>query len=103
MGKGISAFVLVSILLFPLAIRFSHLWEHEHHTYVLGGDDFHEEGHECLACHLQLASFTYDVPIFSGLSSPIYPKTAEKHFVCCPAFHSFSQTNTRLRAPPLFL
>lgn len=101
-GKGISVFVLVSILQFPSVIRFSHHCEaHEHYTFMLDVDDFHEAGHDCSICHFQLASFTYDIPVFPELLSRTYPETAEKHFFCT-AINCFTLTNARLRAPPLF-
>lgn len=101
-GKGISVFVLVAILQFPSAIRLSHHCEaHEHHTFMLDVDDFHEAGHDCPICHFQLASFTFNIPAFPKLLSHNYPETAEKHFFCT-AINCFTLTNTRLRAPPLF-
>ena len=100
-GKVVLALVLFSVLMLPMAIRFSHLWEsHEHPICTVETDHFHKAASDCLKCHFQPISFIHYFPAFPELLSVTLPETLESHFFCL-VFRSLEQTNTQLRAPPI--
>jgi len=102
-GQDIVALLLMSALMLPMLVQFSHVFdEHEHKVCHELTTHIHEDIPDCQICHFHLASFDYKVPEYLDFVVSSIPKKVENQFSSL-LFHTFKITNTQLRAPPYFL
>ncbi|CAM3436719.1 hypothetical protein ZORO111903_03015 [Zobellia roscoffensis] len=102
-GRSIVIFLLAGALLFPMLVKFSHVFKaHEHEVCHEQTTHIHADVADCQICHFQLASFDYKVPDYVDFFVASVPQRLESSFSSL-LFHSFKITNTQLRAPPYFL
>jgi hypothetical protein len=101
-GKNILAVVLFAALMLPSAIRLIHsLDRHEHTVCHEKATHFHQDSSKCEVCSFHFVPINYSVFKYPDLQAPhILVKREAK----CISFqyHSFTVTNTQLRAPPVF-
>ncbi|TLP74163.1 hypothetical protein [Maribacter sp. ACAM166] len=99
----IAALLLIAALMLPDVIQFSHIFqEHEHVVCNEQTTHIHTDVPDCKICHFHLASFNYELAEYVELLTPPVLEKIEIQFSSL-LYHSFKNTNTRLRAPPHFL
>ncbi|MBL4879836.1 MAG: hypothetical protein JKX82_00795 [Oleispira sp.] len=103
-GKTILALVLLSALMLPAVIQFSHavFQEHEHIACNEQTIHIHADIDDCQICHFQLASFNYEVRKYTELLIAPIPVEVESQYSSL-LFYVFRTPNTQLRGPPHFL
>ncbi|WP_276168781.1 hypothetical protein [Zobellia alginiliquefaciens] len=102
-GQNIVALLLMSALMLPMLVKFTHVFEaHEHEICHEQTTHIHADVADCQICHFQLVSFDYKVPEYVDFFVASVPQRLESSFSSL-LFHSFKITNTQLRAPPHFL
>ncbi|OIQ30965.1 MAG: hypothetical protein BM564_01775 [Bacteroidetes bacterium MedPE-SWsnd-G2] len=101
-GKNISALMLLIALMSPTAIEFAHAFEgHEHTSCTEQKDHIHDNSLKCELCSIHIPSVAYKINGFTELE-PVTITVQTKVNLKSIRFHSFTITNTQLRAPPCF-
>lgn len=101
-GKNILALLLFAALMAPTAFQFFYMFEgHEHITCTEKTTHIHNSVTKCDICDFHLASFNYDIAKYPDLLIPNIPVKVDVRFTSLQ-LHSFTITNTQLRAPPIF-
>lgn len=101
--KTISAFVLLTALMMPVAIQLVHACEegHDHAAFDQKTPNVHQDADPCGICDFQFASFAKSNDLITDLFTPqFFTKAPAK--LASLLLHSFQTTNTQLRAPPVF-
>ncbi|WP_299781542.1 hypothetical protein [uncultured Formosa sp.] len=102
LGKNIASLLLFMALMLPTAVKFVHIFEgHQHFTCTEQKTHLHTSVTKCEICSFHLASFKYDIVEYPDLLLTEVPLEMEVNFTPLQ-LHSFSITNTQLRAPPIF-
>ena len=100
--KNITALLLFVALMLPSAIQFIHMFEgHDHLACKEQTAHLHETVVKCNVFSIHLASFNYDIAEYPNLLLPKIYVEKKVNFAFLQ-FHSFSISNTQLRAPPIF-
>lgn len=100
--KKATAIVLFVLLVFPTIFNFVHHFEnHIHIECSENKTHIHQSFSECDICDFNLLSFNYHINNYVGFEPTEIPVTLNVRFEPLQ-LHSFTTTNTQLRAPPFF-
>jgi len=101
-GRQIIALLLFTILVLPIGVQSLHvLEEHEHPSCNDKTTHIHESISECELCAVHFSSVKYDIDKYPSLLLPTIFVKVSTVFDSL-RLHSFTITNTQLRAPPVF-
>lgn len=101
-SKITTALLLFMALMLPTAIQFIHMCEgHEHNAFTEKQADVHKLEKECEICSFDFTAFDEYKTEYPDLLLPKIPVKTEIDFFSLQ-LHSFTITNTQLRAPPVF-
>tara|TARA_B100000795_G_scaffold68654_1_gene47692 strand:+ start:9226 stop:9558 length:333 start_codon:yes stop_codon:yes gene_type:complete len=99
-SKYIGVMTLVFVLMLPMSVLFSHLFEnHEHEVCLEQTTHLHEDEPECHICDFYSTSFQYTVPAGELTTSTTIPKSQKTTIAAAPFFLQ-RLTSKQLRAPP---
>lgn len=101
-GKILFALLLLIALMLPTSVQFIHSLEN--HEEIVCNDQtshVHQSIVKCEICSFYLASFNHSSTDFPELLPPIILQKTDVNFASLLP-HSFTITNTQLRAPPYF-
>lgn len=102
LGTKISALMLIVALMLPTVVKLLHVCEdHAHITRNDQSTQIHKTVTKCDTCSFHLASFSSDRTDFSELIAPSIHAKLKVNFAS-QQYCFFINTNTRLRAPPVF-
>jgi DNA replicative helicase MCM subunit Mcm2 (Cdc46/Mcm family) len=102
LGTKISALLLIVALMLPTVVKLLHVCEdHAHITRNDQSTQIHKTVTKCDTCSFHLASFSSDRTDFSELIAPCIHAKLKVNFAS-QQYCFFINTNTRLRAPPVF-
>lgn len=100
--KKAAAIVLFALLIFPTIFNFVHHFEdHIHIECSENKTHIHQSVSECDICDFNLLSFNYHINDCEDFELTEIPVTLNVSLEPLQ-LHSFTTTNTQLRAPPFF-
>ncbi|QWX83357.1 hypothetical protein H0I23_12965 [Cellulophaga sp. HaHaR_3_176] len=102
-GKAIASVFLLSALLFPSAIQFTHAFEgHEDISCKQKSTHIHQKVSECHICDFHFFSFNYDIIKYQEFAKISIPSKMVTSFTT-QFSNLLNNNNTSLRGPPCIL